>query len=282
MDEKANRVYKDNVFRLLFKDESNAVELYNAINGTNYAADAVKMNMLESALFYGKLRNDISFTVDDRWIILIEHQSSVNPNMGLRCLLYVADIYKQMIETDELYKANLMSIANPDFVMLYNGQAPFPEKAVIKLSDLFIVKDGREPNLEAVVTVYNVNKGYNSDIMAHSKTLDGYAAFIAKVREYQNSGLESTESLQKSVEYCIKNGILDEFLKKNGGEIVNLLNFEWNMDDALRVRGEEGAETRAEKIAKKMLKRGTSIEIIIEDTELTEKRILELKKELKI
>jgi len=58
--------YKDNVFRLLFGDEVKSIELYNAIKGTNYKAETVKMNTLQNPFFFGDLRNDISFTVEDK------------------------------------------------------------------------------------------------------------------------------------------------------------------------------------------------------------------------
>ena len=282
MDEKANRQYKDNAFRFLFKDKKNAVELYNAIAGTNYSADTVKMNMLESALFFGSFRNDVSFTLDDKFVIVIEHQASINPNMPLRCLLYIAELYEQIINMNDdmadLYKAKQMSIETPEFLVLYNGKADFPEKMTLKLSDLFKAKGGREPALELIVTVYNVNKGYNRDIMEQSETLNGYAALIAMAREYEGEGLEKTAALQRAVAYCIKNGILREFLVKCGGEIVRLLQREWNLDDAIRVRVEE----KAEDIAEKMLLKNKPIDEIVEFTELTEERILELKKNLKV
>ena len=236
--EKANKEYNDNVFRLLFKDENKSVELYNAINGTNYDANAVSMNILQSPLFFGTLRNDISFTLDDKFVILIEHQSTINPNMPLRCLLYIAEIYEQLIDKGGIYKAKPMSIENPEFYVIYNGKAEFPEKKTLKLSELYRARDGREPNLELIVTVYNVNHGYNENIMRQSKTLDDYAAFIAKVREYEKSGIELTAALHQAVEYCVKNNILREFLEANGGEVVGILKREWNLDDALKIREE--------------------------------------------
>jgi len=259
-----NKEYKDNVFRLLFDDEIKSIELYNAIKGTNYTADTVKMNILQNPFFYGDFRNDISFTVEDKLIILFEHQSSVNPNMGLRFLLYIADLYEILVDKTELYKPIPMSIANPEFYVLYNGKEDYPEKAVIKLSDLFEIK-GVENNLELTVTVINANKGYNKNIMERSRTLDEYAAFVAKVREYtDNSRLDLTESLKKAVENCVKNNILKEFLQKHGGEVVNILSREWNLDDALEAR----EEARAEQIAENLLRNGFSKEMVIENTGL--------------
>ena len=272
-----NRVYKDNVFRLLFGEENKSAELYNAIKGTNYDAKAIIMNTLQNPLFVG-LRNDISFTVEDKFIILIEHQSSINPNMGLRCLLYIVRLYEQLIDKDGIYKAKPISIENPEFYVIYNGVEDYPEKATIRLSDLFKVQ-GIENNLELVVTVYNANKGYNKKIMEHSRTLNEYAEFVAKVRDYvENSGLELVEALNKAVSDCVRENILKEFLQKHGGDVVSILSREFNMDDALRVRTDETKED----IAEEMLLENEPISKIVKYTKLTEEKIIKLKKKLKV
>ena len=73
-----------------------------------------------------------------------------------------------------------------------------------------------------------------------SRTLDEYAIFIDKVYSYRYiKGFEQTRALDKAVEDCLREHVLYEFLLKYGGEIVSILNMEWNIDDALRVRGEE-------------------------------------------
>jgi hypothetical protein len=164
-----------------------------------------------------------------------------------------------------MYKPIPMKIVNPEFYVLYNGKADYPEVSTVKLSDLFGIK-GVENNLELTVTVINANKGYNKSMMERSKTLDEYAAFVAKVREYTDDNkLDLTESLKKAVEDCVKNNILREFLQKHGGEIVNILFREWNLDDALEAR----EEYRAEQIAENLLKDGMSKEIVAKYTKLT-------------
>ena len=264
-----NREYKDNVFRLLFGDEIKSAELYNALKDTNYTADTIKMNTLQNPFFFGDFRNDISFTVEDRLIILLEHQSSVNPNMGLRFLLYIADLYEILIDKKEMYKSMPMSIANPEFYVIYNGKEDYPEKSTVNLSDLFETQ-GVENNLELVVMVYNANKGYNQDIMKRSRTLNEYAEFIAKVRKYtDDSGLELTEALKKAVADCINENILREFLEKHGGDIVNTLLREWNLDEAIEAKEEE----KAEKIALNLIKLGTSLEIIVKATDISMEKV---------
>ena len=92
------------------------------------------------------------------------------------------------------------------------------------------------------------------------------------------------------MEDCLREHVLYEFLLKYGGEIVSILNMEWNIDDALRVRGEEqraeglarGQEKKAIEMAAKMLLKDKSIDEIIEFTELTEEKIQAIKKNLNI
>ena len=241
------------------------------------------MNTIQNPLYYGGLRNDVSFTVEDKFVILFEHQSTVNPNMGLRCLLYIADIYKQLIQAnkDDLYKTKPMSIETPEFYVLYNGRDKYPEKDTVKLSDLFKVH-GEENNLELMVTVYNVNHGHNAGIMKRSRTLNEYAVFINKVHGYEyTKKLTRTEAINRAVEDCVNENILIEFLQKYGGEIVSILNMEWNMDDAKRVWIEEAKETRSEEIAEKMLLKNKSLDEIIEFSGLSKEKVLELKIKLK-
>ena len=274
-----NREYKDNIFRLLFGEESKSAELYNAIKGTNYAPNMLKMNTIQNPFFFGVLRNDISFTIEDRLIVLFEHNSTINPNMGLRFLLYIAQLYEMAMDKKAMYKTKPMSIANPEFYMIYNGKEEYPEKMKVKLSDLFIIQDGGENNLELIVTVINANKGHNKSIMIRSKTLDEYAEFVAKVHDYiDNSGFDLTEALKKAVEDCAREGILQEFLQKYGGDIVNILYREFNLNDALRVREEEAKESMQEEIAENLFRLGLSIEKIAESTKLPIEKVKKLAK----
>jgi hypothetical protein len=176
-----------------------------------------------------------------------------------------------------------MRIETPEFYVLYNGKKKYPEKDKVNLSDLFKVQDGRSINLELIVDVYNVNHGHNEEIMKRSKTLDEYAAFVDKVESYKyNKGLTQTEALNKAVEDCIRANILSEFLQKHGGEIVSILNIDWTIDDEKRIAAAEAKEEKAEDIAEEMLLDGEPISKIVKYTKLTEEKISDLKKKLKI
>jgi hypothetical protein len=216
---KANREYKDSVFTLLFKDKKRLLELYNAVNGTSFTnEDDVEINTLQNALFMGMI-NDISFTIAGILVVLVEHQSTINPNMPLRLLLYMARIYEKIIDNRQLYSSKKISVPRPEFIVLYNGQEDFPAVKVLKLSDLF--KEARiydKVELELEVTVYNINKGVNPAIEERSPTLDGYAGLVAKARENEDAGMDRNEAVKEAVRFCKAKGILADFLKKHGSE----------------------------------------------------------------
>jgi hypothetical protein len=267
-----NRNFKDTVFRLLFNDAEKSAELYNAINGTKYKPKDIAINTIQNPFFVNVLRNDLSFTIGDKLIALFEHNSTKAPNIGLRFLFYVSQLYEMSIDDKKiLFKENKMTIPVPEFIMLYNGKDKYPDNAVIKLSDLFQTKN--TVNLELIVKVYNVNKGRNSQIMKRSKTLSGYAEFVEIVRNYvDNSGLSRTDAIEKAIEDCINKNVLKEFLSKHGGEIVTILQREITLDDIVSVREEDTRED----IAEKMIKRGTPLDIVAEDTELSLEKIKKL------
>jgi hypothetical protein len=107
----ANRTYKDSVFSLLFANPETLRELYGAIEGITLPPDIpVTINTLEDAL-YKALINDISFMIGDKLVVLIEHQSTINPNMPLRLLLYIARLYEKITGSDDLYRTSAVAPA---------------------------------------------------------------------------------------------------------------------------------------------------------------------------
>ena len=110
-----NREYKDSLFRLVFGQPEKMIELYNAIFDTNYPPDTkIDINTIEE-VFYKTQKNDISFTIDGTYIMLSEHQSTINPNMPLRDLMYILEIWKGMIEKEALYSSTLIQLPQPKF-----------------------------------------------------------------------------------------------------------------------------------------------------------------------
>jgi hypothetical protein len=241
-----NREYKDSVFTLLFGEPDILRELSGAICGVPLDPSIpIRINTLEGALFMERI-NDISFEIGDKLVILVEHQSTINPNMAIRLLLYIGRIYEKIIDNRKIYSGKKLVIPRPEFIVLYNGAEAYPEESIIRLSESF-EKSGlggvpETAELELAVKVYNINEGYNEAIIRRSERLRGYSAFIGKAREFEGSGRGKEAAVKGAVEYCIGHGILAEFLERNSSEVINMILTEWKWEDALAVRWEEGLE----------------------------------------
>ena len=116
----ANRKFKDTIFRMLFSEKEALLSLYNAVNGSNYTdADALEIVTLENAIYMG-MKNDLAFILDMN-LYLYEHQSTINPNIPLRDLFYIAAEYQRLVDKKSLYSSALQKIPNPHFIVFYNG-----------------------------------------------------------------------------------------------------------------------------------------------------------------
>jgi hypothetical protein len=186
--------------------------------------------------------NDLSFTVGGKMVFVIEHQSTLNPNMPLRILSYIARVYEKIVAPRALYRTAQARIPKPEFIVLYNGLEKAPEKRELRLSDAFMgLAAGEEITLDLKVVVYNINYGQNEALLQRSENLAGYAQFIAKVRENEVM-MPLEQAVTEAIRYCIRRRILASFLEENGSEIINMLFGEWNLDEAKEVWQEEAME----------------------------------------
>jgi hypothetical protein len=128
--------------------------------------------------------------------------------------------------------------------------------------------------LELEVPVYNINKGKNAELFTRSEKLKHYAEFIAKLRELQKTYEDYSQAVKETVNYCIENGILTEFLKEHGGRIVSILFAEYNEETAKRVYAEE----RIEDAVQKMIQDGVPTEKIVKYFDLTMEAVERLRK----
>ena len=227
-----NREYKNSMFKDLFNEEATALKLYNALTDSRLTLDdGMCFTTLENALFMDRL-NDISFTIGDKLVVLIEHQSSVNENMPLRALIYIGRVYEKIIERRSIYRSTLIAIPTPEFYVLYNGAKDYPDDVTLKLSDAFKRVDspgtGRLPALDLKVRVMNINKGHNEEILEKCSTLRDYTAFIGQVREHQQAGQVLEDAIMSAINFCVANGILVEYLEKNSSEVRNMIFTEFN------------------------------------------------------
>ena len=263
---KANRKYKDTVFRMLFSDRKNLLSLYNAVNGTTYDNPSMlEIVTLENAVYIG-MKNDLSFIVNTN-LFLYEHQSTYNPNMPLRDLLYIAAEYQKLVDNKSLYSPILQKIPEPNFIVFYNGTEKKEESWVTYLSEAYEDFSG-EANLELKVLTLNVNEGHNRKLMEECHILREYAQYVAKVRKYTKE-MNLDGAVELAVDECIQEGILVEFLRKNKSEVVAMSIFEYNQEEEERKWKESvyeaaRAEGRAEEIIAAGYEFGLSEKTILE------------------
>ena len=231
--------YKDTVFRLLFKDKDKLLELYNAVNNSHHTdPEALEVVTLENAV-YMSMKNDVSCLLDMR-IQLYEHQSTVNPNMPLRDLMYVCSQFEKLIVNENLYSRKPVKLPTPRFIVFYNGTEKQPERVELYLSDSFAIPE-ENPSLELRVTQFNINPGYNTELLEHCPTLFQYMQYVDLIRQYRKT-YPLNVSVQMAVDYCIEHGILKDFLLANKAEVTRMSIFEYDEELHAKFLREEGRE----------------------------------------
>ncbi len=200
----------------------------------------MEINTLEDAI-YLSMHNDLSFVIDSR-VSLYEHQSTKNPNLPLRFLIYDANLYAGMVKANEwnLYGQKPIPLPTPHFVIFYNGAEAMPEQQTLRLSDLFEIKE-EEPSLELTATLLNINPGCNKELKGTCRTLADYAEYTARVRENLKT-MATGSAVDAAIKSCIRDGVMADFLKKNKAEAKNMSIFEFDEEEYTRLTLKEGRE----------------------------------------
>jgi hypothetical protein len=244
------------------------------LNGSAYDdADELIITTIDDAIYLG-MKNDCSFIIGN-YLNLYEHQSTFCPNMPIRGLFYIADVYQAYIAVMNLnlYGTAQIKLPTPKYVVFYNGEDKHDDVEYLRLSNAF---DGDGSCLEFTATMYNINQGHNQELMEKCDTLQGYSFLVMKIREFQAYGMTLEEATDAACQYCIEHDILKNFLLKNRNEVRNVLLTEYNAkhqrkldrrdaraEGRLEGRTEGRSEERSESI-ERLLRKGKSPEEIHE------------------
>jgi hypothetical protein len=248
---KVNRNFKASVFSHLFGEPDKELELYNAFSEVQYPPETPVTDLTLSDVLFMDRVNDLAFVVATRLVAFREQQSTINWNAPLRLLMYAGRVYERFADSNHLYSEKRIVIPAPEFHVLYNGVKPFPDKTVLRLSDMYGQPEAGEPGLELVVTAYNINKGHNEESVRRSESLSGYVEFVAMARGYERDGMPRAKAVERAVRECIDLGILAEYLNDYGSEVSNMLLNEWNWDDARAVWERDAREEAREEESEK-------------------------------
>ncbi len=237
------RQTKDIVFRLVFGNDRQALlQLYNVLHGTAYVdPHELQIVTLDNAIYISR-KNDLAFLLAGS-INMYEHQSTLNPNMPVRFLIYLAQEYQLLVESTDrsLYGSELIPLPTPQCVVFYNGTTDTPDEYELRLSSAFSNQDV-EPAVEVVVKVININYGHNEHLMQGCGMLSQYAQFVAVTREYANKYDNREEAMNAAIEYCIGHGILEDILRKYRSQVLGSLLEEFDEKKYARTLREEGYE----------------------------------------
>ena len=237
------RQTKDIVFRLVFGNDRQALlQLYNVLHGTAYTdPHELQIVTLDNAIYISR-KNDLAFLLAGS-INMYEHQSTLNPNMPVRFLIYLAQEYQLLVESTDksLYESEMIPLPTPQCVVFYNGTADAPDEYELRLSSAFSNQDV-EPAVEVVVKVININYGHNEYLMQGCGMLSQYAQFVAVTREYANRYNNREEAMNAAIEYCIGHGILEDILRKHRSQVLGSLLEEFDEKKYARTLREEGYE----------------------------------------
>ena len=248
----ANKEYKSDVFSMLLQDKKRAMEIYNAINGTDYDdPELVEMTTLDDKSFSLTVRNDASFILDAN-LSLYEHQSTYCPNMPLRDLLYFASIIQKQIKAQkrDIYGGRILKIPVPHFVVFYNGKENAPDQYDLRLSDAF-EKETENPEIELVCHVYNINNGKNVPLLSKCQTLREYMYFVDMVRKNNEISGNLEDAIEKAINQCMEENVLRDFLAQHREEVMHVMTLDYTFERRLEMQRAEAIED-GERIGKEI------------------------------
>ena len=240
-----NRQYQDRLFKAIFGREEHKdwlLSLYNALNGSSYTdPSAIEINTIEG-IIYVTMKNDISFLIDSQ-LNLYEQQSSYNPNMPLRGLMYFAELYqKHLTKQDrDLFTTALVKIPTPNFVVFYNGSRDMPDVTKLRLSEAFEIP-AENGDFEWTATMLNINAGRNKTLLQKCKPLYYYSCYVDRVKTNVRSGMTKENAVSEAVNFAIQNDFLDGYFKIQKAEVLNMSLTEFDQEAYDRHRFNEGKE----------------------------------------
>ena len=157
---------------------------------------------------------------------LYEHQSSYNPNMPIRGLMYLARLYQNYIDDCEInvFSPVLKHLPSPKFVVFYNGSKDEPDQKILRLTDAFAEEGIRgESCLECCATMLNINYGHNYELMEKCRRLEEYSVFVAEVRKALEEGDNQRQAVDDAIDICIEKGVLRDILIRERAAIMNMV-----------------------------------------------------------
>lgn len=240
-------------------------------------------------VLYMGMKNDVSFIIADT-ISIYEQQSTFNPNMPLRGLMYAARLYDKYVHVNKLniYGSSLVPLPVPKLVVFYNG---VQDKAdgILELKDAFQADPYDTADISVRVRMLNINYGQNNGLLKGCRPLSEYAWLIQRIREY-GKDMDIEAAVDLAIDEMPAGYEIRPFLAGNRAEVKQMCITEYNEMETMQMFKEQGrregigigAQNKASEIAASMLLADEPVDKVISYTGLDRAAIHALARELRI
>lgn len=281
-----NTRYKDRLFSFIFGSPERkdwTLNLYNAVNGSSYTNPKdIEIMTIDDVLYMG-MKNDMAFLLTDI-ANMYEQQSTYNPNMPVRKLMYAARLYDKYIHMNKLniYSTKQICLPVPKLVTFYNGTED-REDSILELKNAFRMENGQpidaESDIQVRVRMININFGKNKELMSVCRPLSEYAWFIEEIRR-NNKDMDIEAAVDNALCTMPEDFGLKKLLIANKAEVKQMCITEYNEAETMERFREEGETRGQEKVAVAMLRDHLALDKVVLYSGLPMARVLELQKSL--
>ncbi len=279
-DMSLNRQSKNSVFVDFFNNEAHILQMYKELHpeATDVTIDDITIDTLES-IIVNTLYNDLGFLVKDRYVLLVEAQSTWNVNIALRMLFYLTETFRRYINDTEQSELDdkRVKLPMPELYVIYSGEGKKPD--VVSLSEDFF--EGN-PDIELRVHVLS-----EENTTTLSGQYIGYCKVFDEQRKLHNDGITAA---RETYRICIEKGYLAEYMKSHEKEVISMMQELFDEEtmrkqlDTARSRRDVERGKSEEKIllAERLIARGKdNFEDIADLTNLSLEKIEEIAKRMK-
>ena len=233
------RNHQDTIFSILYSDPECILDLYYTLHpeDRNHGITTGQIEQITlKNIFLAQRHNDVAFLIGNRLIVLVEHQSTINENMPLRMLFYVADEYEKIITSfkEKLYREKRIRIPRPEFYIVYTGKRPW-HCGELRLSEAYGMAVSENAPLELRVRVI-----CEEEMQTTQNTLGSYYDFIRFVKNNIDRGKISIDAVKDYVHQFAGSELFRAFLEKlSVEEVIKMTNYEFDLEEAKEVWREE-------------------------------------------
>ena len=221
------RTVKASVFEDLFSNKEYLLELYQALHPedlttTESDLEYVTLNQVMSNNPY----NDLGFKVGSRLMILVEAQTTWTENIIVRCIMYLAQTWKDYFITtnQSVYDSTKLDFPEPELYVLYTGSKKI-NKTTISLSEEFF--NGKDIAINAKIKI--LTNGENNNI------INQYVLFTQIIDEQRKLYKDDTKTaIKETIRICKNNNILKKYLENQEKEVIDIMVTLYSQEEVFR------------------------------------------------